>query len=271
MPPVAATPKFVGATRAGGQIAANPADAPGSVPSIAEVSRKGAVVARTRKMTGALFGCMAILVGIGAWAPTALAAGPRSAPAIPPGVYSGTVRMSGVNNCVTTRCLLTLTGTWSVTVNAADQLRGSETLADTIPFQPGSGCTISPGSWTLTFNAVLGRYNPANQETSAAPGFVHGSTVLLYVNSSYSKWTGWKGSPSDYTRTCGSLAGVSWPINQQYGWPAEDTGWSVGYTAQLLIALFETRAHPYTIAIKGGGYHPDTFEQTYTLTSSPTA
>ena len=201
MPPVAATPRFVGATRADGRIAANPADVPGSVPSIAEVSRKGAVVARTRKMTGALFGCMAILVGIGAWASTALAAGPRSAPAIPPGVYSGTVRMSGVNNCVTTRCLLTLAGTWSVTVNAADQLRGSETLADTIPFQPGSGCTISPGSWTLTFNAVLGRYNPANQQTSAAPGFVHGSTVLLYVNSSYSKWTGWKGSPSDYTRT----------------------------------------------------------------------
>jgi hypothetical protein len=201
------------------------------------------------------------------WVPSALGAAPRTISlAIPPGVYSGTVRMSGVNNCVSKRCLETLNGTWSVTVNGADQVRGSETMADTIAFTPGKGCSVSPRSWTLRFNAVLGKLN-TSQSGSGAPGFVHGSEVILSVNSSYNNWTGWKGSPAGYTLTCGSDSS-SWPIDQQYGWPGEDTGWTSAYTARLPIGLFETRGHPYTVPIKGGSpYHRDTFEQTYTLTS----
>ena len=173
--------------------------------------------------------------------------------------------MSGVNNCVAKRCLETLTGTWSVTVSGADQVRGSETMDDTIPFTPGTGCSVSPPSWTLRFNAVLGKLG-ATQVGAGAPGLVHGSEVIVAVNSSYNKWTGWTGSPAEYTRTCGSHSSA-WPIDQQYGWPSEDTGWTSAYAARLPIALFRTSGHPYTVPIKGGSpYHPDTFEQVYTLT-----
>jgi hypothetical protein len=227
----------------------------------------GEVVRQLPKTTGAIVGCVAILLGLGFWAPTALGAPPRTtSPAIPPGVYSGTVRMSGVNNCVTKRCLVTLTGTWSVTVDGADQVRGSETMADNIVFTPGKGCSDSPRSWTLSFSAALGKLN-SSQSDLGAPGFVHGSEVFVSVNSSYNDWTGWKGSPAKYTRTCGSDS-ASWPIGQQYGWPGEDTGWTSAYTARLPIGLFRTRGHPYTVPIKGGSpYHRDTFEQTYTLTA----
>jgi hypothetical protein len=91
--------------------------------------------------------------------------------------------------------------------------------------------------------------------------------VIVSVNSSYNKWTGWTGSPAEYTRTCGSYSS-SWPIDQQYGWPGEDTGLTSAYTAPLPIGLFRTRGHPYIVPIKGGSpYHHDTFEQVYTLTS----
>ena len=173
-----------------------------------EVSRKGAVVARTRKVTGALFGCMAILVGIGVWGPTALAAGPRIAPAIPPGAYSGTVKMSGVNNCVTTRCLLTLTGTWSVTVDAGRPTAWLRDAGRHDPLPAGERLHDSPRSWTLTFNAVLGRCNPAARETSAAPGFVHGSDGVAVLEQLVQQMDGVEGSPSDHTRTCGSLAAL---------------------------------------------------------------
>jgi len=115
-------------------------------------------------------------------------------------------------------------------------------------------------SWKLT---------TASQMGSGAPGFVHGSEVILSVISSYNNWTGWKGSPAEYTLTCGSSSTSSqWPIDLQYGSPGEVTGWTSNYSARLPIGPFDIRWHPYTFPIKGGSpYHRDTFEQTYTLTS----
>ncbi len=84
----------------------------GPRPALRNDTRKGEVVRRPRKTTGAIVGCAAVLLGMGLWAPRALGAAPRTTSlAIPPGVYSGTVRMSGVNNCVSKRYLETLTGT----------------------------------------------------------------------------------------------------------------------------------------------------------------
>lgn len=228
---------------------------------------------RVQNVAGVSVGCAAILAGLCVWAPASFAGVPQTASLpIPPGKYSGTVRMMGVNHCaVAPRCPVTLSGTWLVTVDSADHVRGSETMADVIAFVPGTGCSISPSSWTLRFNAVLGLVS-AEYHDAGAPGFVRGSTVVLYVNAAYNDWTGWKGSPANYTRSCGSIGGSSWPTSLQYSWNGADTGWTFGYTAKLPIGLFENRGHPYTVAIKGGSpYHLDTFDQTYTLTSGPTS
>lgn len=184
---------------------------------------------------------------------------PKPTLALKPGTYSGTVQMPATVGTGTYQAQLT--GTWTLTVDKLDHVTGNESLQGTVPFTSpdSSGCTYSPTSWTLSFNANLG----TDTLTAGTPGTVKGTNIAVSLSNTQSG--GWSGSPDQYTRTCGSYPG-QWPILLAYEF-GPSTGSPVEEAVQFPLSFFKTRGKPYMLQISTIENAP--FKQTYILTSSP--
>jgi hypothetical protein len=168
---------------------------------------------------------------------------------IPPGVYSGTVTMSPVYQGPPSSVSITLRGKWTLKVDRHDNVTGNESLTGTMPISVSSGCSATPGSYTLGFAATFGR-TQVGFGITGAPGFVQGNALVIALDSETGTGAttdqGWSATPGSYQLACGSLAPGTDGILffGELGVPISH------YTVRLPLALFSRLGHAFATKVE---------------------
>lgn len=186
------------------------------------------------------------------------------APVLRPGTYSGTVTMAPVSQRPGSSVQITLAGTWRLRVDRLDHVTGTESLTGTMPITPSGGCTASPNSYTLGFQAVFGKKSFG---VTGGPGFVQGKAVVIDLDSQTGAGSatdqGWSATPNTYQLTCGNLA----PSTDDILFFGELGVPIVTYTLRLPLGLFGAIGHRY--ALRVANVENTKFTQTFTLERRP--